>query len=95
MPRHSAVGTADSRRRPDGRATGETGSDEFAELSASVNQMQKQLQELLQRISATSGELAEASERISQGTSHSAETSRQQTDQTNMVATAIQRCRPR
>ncbi len=72
-----------------GEPLAEAGGDEFAELAASVNRMQKQLQELLQRISATSGELAEASERISQGTAHSAETSRQQTDQTNMVATAI------
>ena len=72
-----------------GEPLAEAGGDEFADMSASVNQMQKQLQELLQRISATSGELAEASERISQGTAHSAETSRQQTDQTNMVATAI------
>ena len=91
---HNAAALSERAQRiAEGDLTGEplaeTGSDEFAELSASVNRMQKQLQELLQRISATSGELAEASERISQGTSHSAETSRQQTDQTNMVATAI------
>jgi methyl-accepting chemotaxis protein len=65
------------------------GQDEFADLAASMNQMQQQLQQLLLKISATSSELAGASERISQTSAHGVETSRQQTDQTNMVATAI------
>ena len=93
VSRNAAALSGRAQQIAEGDLTGdpleETGGDEFADMSASVNQMQKQLQELLQRISGTSGELAEASERISQGTAHSAETSRQQTDQTNMVATAI------
>jgi methyl-accepting chemotaxis protein len=76
-----------------GDLTGEplmiSGQDEFAELAASMNRMEQQLQQLLLKISATSNELAGASEEISGGSAHSAETSRQQTDQTNMVATAI------
>jgi methyl-accepting chemotaxis protein len=66
-----------------------TSRDEFADLAASMNQMQQQLQQLLLKISATSSELAGASERISQTSVHGVESSRQQTDQTNMVATAI------
>ncbi len=93
VSRNAAALSGRAQQIAEGDLTGdpleETGGDEFADMSGSVNQMQKQLQELLQRISGTSGELAEASERISQGTAHSAETSRQQTDQTNMVATAI------
>jgi len=77
----------------DGNLTGEalqnSSHDEFAELADSMNQMQKQLQQLLLKIADTSSELAEASERISEGSTHSATTSREQTDQTNMVATAI------
>jgi methyl-accepting chemotaxis protein len=77
----------------EGELTGEplpsAGRDEFSDLAVSMNRMQQQLQEVIIKISAAAGEIGGASERITEGSSKSAETSRQQTDQTNMVATAI------
>lgn len=63
--------------------------DEFEDLAGSMNLMQRQLQQFLSKISTTANQLADASEKITTGSSQTAETSKRQTDQTNMVATAI------
>jgi methyl-accepting chemotaxis protein len=77
----------------EGKLTGEplvcNSHDEFDTLALSVNQMQQQLQQFILKISETANELAGASERIADGSNHTLQSSKQQTDQTNMVATAI------
>jgi methyl-accepting chemotaxis protein len=77
-----------------GNLTGEPlparSSDEVADLTAAINEMQSNLAGVLQSIAQNASGVASASEEISSAATQSAEGARSQSDQVTQVATAMQ-----